>query len=506
MIKRWILFTMLYSMPLMLWGDDSSNLEEPMVINSGEAEYNGQEISLIGNVNIDHGLGKISAHRLKLAPSSDKKMKFGLLTMQEDVVIDLEGGGQLSCQKANIDYQNLCGTFLGDSQRPDVIYRDTRQTKESTTKKNVLILKSPQIQITLTRKPGVEGQSKRTEVNQIKADDQVKAYYNDDYMIFSDYATYTPFQDNRSAGILFLGVQDPATTSCLIVNQNQDHIQAEHISVDTLKRQLTCHKSKGTIIINKEEANQAKQEINFSSNQLVWEDKNQMLALQNDVKANLGNIGELSTNNEVRIYQGIVDGKKGLRTIISPEETQLKYVDVDTKIEHKLFCYGPLTIDHDQLQATLKSPSNDQGEITEGKQVYLEDLLGSLYADQALIKYELVNSSLVPSKIILSGHVKIFNCFDGHIQESGSVLQYALADTVEYDPQRKEMLLTSNKEKRVLLYDKVNNVQMSAPALKIKRDEKSQKGSIQGIGDVRFTFIEHELDQLKQHFKLTDKK
>jgi hypothetical protein len=77
-------------------------------------------------------------------------------------------------------------------------------------------------------------------------------------------------------------------------------------------------------------------------------------------------------------------------------------------------------------------------------------------------------------------------------------LEYALADVVEYSPQTKEVQLSALNKGRVLFFDKVNNLQISAPALKIKRDAVTQKDSIQGVGDVRFNFVKHELDKMKK--------
>jgi hypothetical protein len=66
------------------------------------------------------------------------------------------------------------------------------------------------------------------------------------------------------------------------------------------------------------------------------------------------------------------------------------------------------------------------------------------------------------------------------------------------------MTLAGVNGNRVLFFDKVNNVQMSAPSLKVRHDSSTQKDSIQGLGDVRFTFIEKELEQLKEHFRLEE--
>ena len=76
-----------------------------------------------------------------------------------------------------------------------------------------------------------------------------------------------------------------------------------------------------------------------------------------------------------------------------------------------------------------------------------------------------------------------------------------IADKVEYTPQTNEAVFTShNNLKRVLFYDKANDMEVSATTLKIKRDEATKKETVKGIGDVRFSFVENEFEQLRKRF------
>lgn len=486
------------------WAQEEA-LDEPMVVNSGDAEYNGETILLSGKVAIQHGLGKIASTRLMISPSMDqgKKMKFSFFNIEDDVVIELRGGGKLHCQQAYIDYPNLTGTFSGNEKQLDVTYTDIKKTKGPQSKQIPLIVKSNKIQTNLVRMQDTQNRQQHILVSQIKAIGNVRAYYNQDYVIVSDHATYErmPEDQNNAAGVLTLTMENPGQSFCVATNQNGDSIQANKIVINTIKRQLICYQPVGAFSLG--QTNQSNHRLNFTSDTLLWDDKTQMLALHNNIKASLGGLGELTTEKELRIYQHIKDKRKTVRLIESPQNTQLIYTDLHN-ITHKLICYGTMTINHEQLTTILTSPKNRVGKIEEDKQVYFEDVLGDIYADQVILNYEWIEGALVPVKLIMQGHVKLLNRFDGHVQESGSVLQYALADLVEYMPQSREMALSGQNGQRVLFYDKVNNVQMSAPMLKIKRDEKSHKGSVKGIGDVRFTFIEHELNQLRQRFQLKD--
>jgi lipopolysaccharide export system protein LptA len=478
-----------------------SGQEEPMVIQSGEAEYNGREISLVGQVVVQHELGQLSSHQLKVIPNKDKdkKKRFSFLKLKEDVLIKSKDGSTLACQEADIDYAQLKGIFLGDEKYRDVVYTNQEQQKGSEQDAHVsLIVKSNRMQVKLLRQYDPESQSHKSSIHQMQADQHVRAYYNQDYLVLADHAFYQKLPNDET---LFLYSDTWGEDVCQIKDQNGDQLQANRITVDLIKRQMVLENPRGMIWVKQEDL--SLQPVHFSARHSIWDEKEQILLLQQDVKLYQEGFGRIETDKEVKIYQSVIDGKKGIRSIVSNEETDLTYADEKNGTAHKIICHGPLIVDHEHLDIWMNSPVNEEGNSVQDKQVYFEHLAGDVYADQVHIKYEWNNQNLVPTKIIMRGHVLILNRFNGHLQESGSILQYALADLVEYFPNNEEMFLYGQGQ-RVLLFDKVNNLQMSAPALRIRRDGTSKKELIQGIGDVRFTFIEHEFTQLKQRFHLAE--
>ena len=66
------------------------------------------------------------------------------------------------------------------------------------------------------------------------------------------------------------------------------------------------------------------------------------------------------------------------------------------------------------------------------------------------------------------------------------------------------MVLYANEEQRVLFYDRLNKVQVSAPAVNIRRDGTTGKEAVQGMGDVRFTFADEERSALLENFDLDE--
>jgi lipopolysaccharide export system protein LptA len=480
--------------------------DEPLVVNSGEAQYDGKEIVLVGQVVVQHGLGQIFAHRLSLVPTSnqDKKSKFSFLKISDDVQIDLRGGGKLNCQQAEVDYTKMQGIFLGNEQNRDVIYLNTGEKEETSQELRMpLEVKSYQMTLELLREPATSPSSSKMLVKQIEATQNVRVRYNQDYLLLADHAHYQrlPASESPHAGLLTLSVRGVHPV-CQMTNLNGDRLSSQTIQVDTVKRQLWLEQPRGILFFRKEKG--PAQTLEFSAHELTWDDLKQTLQLKGEVNITQNETVHVRTDHEISIVQMIVDGKKTLCSIQAPEQTQISYLDVQKGNAHHIYCPGPLIIDHEHQNIILHGLSDFSEHMEENRQVYIEDVLGEMYADRVKMSYTWENQQLVPDEIMLEGHVHLMNRFDGHPEESGSILHYALADHVDYLPKQQEMTLAGVNGNRVLFFDKVNNVQMSAPSLKVRHDSSTQKDSIQGLGDVRFTFIEKELEQLKEHFRLEE--
>lgn len=168
--------------------------------------------------------------------------------------------------------------------------------------------------------------------------------------------------------------------------------------------------------------------------------------------------------------------------------------------ENKFVLKGhKMTIDHVRMITLLESSPSEEN-IGEKKQVFFEDSLGEIFADKVELFYKEENEKFILIQIKLQGSVKLKDRNASDNKE----LHYGLADEVLYDPQSKEITFTALRKKRVLFFDKVNNLQISAPSLKIRRDKATKKELIQGFGDVRFSFLEKEFLELQKKFQIPD--
>jgi len=476
-----------------------------MTINSEEAEYNGHEISLTGDVTVHHPLGKLFAKHFLIVPKGEnKKLISSKLIIRDGVNIEFPNGASLTCEEAEVDYENLYGTFLGSLEKPEVIFTNQKNLK-SLKLGSELTIQGARLQIWFVEND-LEGNLKqKVEFKQLQADGRVRIDYDHDFNLSADRALYQTNHKESSSplsgGRLLLTPMDGSF--CQLTTVQGDSIWAESITVNTKTHEVYLRNTKGTLTSHKQAASQ---KLDFSADELIWNNLNQSFVLSGHVEVVENKELKLQTTRDLFIHYRSVNEKREIKSILIPRETVLAYMDTSNEVLRKVTCHGSFLIDHENLTIRMDSPKDDQGIVVKDKQVFFDDVMGEMSANQVQITYLMENNKLfVPSVIHLAGHVQVFNRFDGHVQEASSVLQYALADEIEFLPTSHDMTLMGENGNRVLFFDRINSVQMSAPGLKIHYDKINRKETIQGLGDVRFTFIEREFNQLKDRFHLTGK-
>ena len=479
--------------------------EGMMFIDSGEANYNGKEIVLSKDVVVEHEIGKICAHHIILTPENDqKKIRFTHLKMSDTVKFLLKDGGQLLCEKADLDYLKLTGKFTGSLQHEYVVY--TESCKVNGDKRMPLVLKALEMNVLLNI---LETDDRSSHcISEMKADQNVTLNYNHDLIANSDHAVYQRLENSlneesskdprQNSGQICLTAQ-AENGICQITNRNGDVIKASKIELDTLKKDLTFFDPKGFF---KMMGANALEKIYFESDLLKWENRQNLLIFIGNVTVNQKVFGELQNQNQVKLYYHEELGKKKIKLVESIGETVISHTDQEKRHPHTLVSYGKVIADHLNLQTTINSPLTSNGEVIEGMQIYFNDIFGEIYADKALLEYRPLNGVIKLEKLTLSGHVKILNRSSVNPEESEAFLQYALSDVATFYPGTNELVMASVGTGRVLFYDKANNLQVSALGVKIKRDSVTKKESIKGVGDVRFSLENSELEKLKTHFSL----
>lgn len=488
---------------LIFLGSLQAEESRPLVIDSEFADYDGTQFVLTGHATVEHELGKVEANCLTVLPEKEgKKLRFACLKMNEDVKISLLDGGQLSCPNAIIDYHDMTGRFWSEPSQEFVTYTEKLKDGKSTP----IEVKSQEMLIRLSQN---QKESSQILISQITAEQNVSVNYNNDYFAVSDTGEYQRFDPSTPEeklnasnvpGLISLKSSGESGI-CQIRNKSGDLIDADQIKINTMKRELEFDAPHGFISYDSNQ--QKNSEIDFSCGTMNLNEAKDILILSDDVAICSNGIGKLTNPREIRIYRQLLNGKKQISLIESIGESRLDYKDEKNNSDYVLITHEKFTLDPQKNQAHFASPRDDSGNVVSDKQVHFIDPSFEIFADDAFINYKEVDKKMSPTNIFLIGNV----CLIGKASDDAEAkyVKFAIADRVDYDIPTQEMIFSSENKKRVLFFDKTNNLQISAPSVKVKRNLTTKKDAIQGIGDVRFSFIDKEFNQLKKRFNLNSK-
>ncbi len=172
---------------------------------------------------------------------------------------------------------------------------------------------------------------------------------------------------------------------------------------------------------------------------------------------------------------------------LSPSSDDRQCLITNATGDITLKCPGEIVVDKKNYRITLIGNGG-----SEERQIYFNDGMGRAFANLVVLEY---NEAMEPKKISLIGNVKIMN-------REGVLTQYILADRADHIFESLQTNFTADKGSRVILFDRPNNLQVSAPGLKITKNPETKKDSIQGMGDVRFKLVEEELEMIRKSFLL----
>lgn len=473
--------------------------ESPIVVQAHLGNYDGYQIHLQGEVSLDHGLGVVQADQAWLFPSfQDCKTEFTQLRLSGGVHVLLDQGGCFHCADADVDFLEHTGVFFGSKYKQYVTYTGTIDQKERS-----IVLRGKRMSVVMEDFLEKGEKIGKHHVQEIVADESVTIDYNQEFMAAGDHLIYRRVFEKKSQEFVMPGTIDLTPKGvngiCQVANFSGDMIRAEKIAIHIPDQTVWFFSPKGAIYFTGK--TNERHRLDFSANNLCWNHRENILTLKDHVVLYQSEMGKL-LGNHIQICQDPKQSIKTLKWIRSTGKTEMSYSDPINNDTHYLLCHGQIDIDAQLQVTTLQSPVI-KGKIGKEKQVFFRDKRGSVYADQVRIIYDWKQEQIFPKKIVLLDNVRIMNRMEtdgGGI--SGKPLQYALADRVEYDPVTKKMKLLANDQGRVLVYDRVNNVQVSAPAVHVERDCKTGKEKIQGIGDVRFSFADTEKDEIIKRFSL----
>lgn len=430
---------------------------EPLRLCSNEAVYSSKQLSLNGNVQFQHSLGIAQAQKADI--HADEQSQITAIQLHNSIVFNLKDGSKLMAESADIDCLTRKAWFYGNSDAK-VQYFGVDE----------LFLESASMNIAWDK-----GISARKMVKTLNAEEEVVIYYRGNIEAFGDFACY-------SANEIVLK-SHKEENPCKVIMDKQNHVLAKHIILNTCEKKALFHHPYGFL-------NREKEKVLFSAKIMEWDEKEMQLILKESVEIEEPAIGVLKTNGPVSLIFKDDAGRKRVARIECEGESLFVHTDAKEE-EHELATAGKLIIDHENSLVTIASK--------EGEKITYKDHHGHIMANNASLRYS-QDKKIILEKMFLDGDICIVNQV---ADMRDSLTQYILADLGEYTFADKELTL-SEKESRVLFYDKINQIELSAPVLKIKRDAITEKDSIKGVGDVRFVFAAQELEKIKHRFKFSE--
>lgn len=167
------------------------------------------------------------------------------------------------------------------------------------------------------------------------------------------------------------------------------------------------------------------------------------------------------------------------------------WVELTGKVIVTLSQGGLLTCEHIFLDYTQMHAN-----LTGKPYIIYTELGKKVFAAKSCIDYLEEKGKIQLAKMTLIDNVQMENL--GSQEDPAE--QYALADLVTYFPKENLMIFEGNTN-RVLFFDTMRKIELSALAIHAVRDSETNKERIQGKGDVRFLFCMEEQEKLRELFK-----
>ncbi len=463
-------------------------------VSSTNANYDGNLLTLSGNVSLDHGLGKMSSEEASLQrQETGNDFPFSLIQLRKSVLLSLKNSAQICCDKADLDFVALKGVLTSENGGK-VVYTDAIRGKKAAESK-LLHLSSQRIELDFAKLPQSE---KKTEydIDHILAKEEVVIDYAGNFQLQADHALYRKelSKDTKTAQKEFQGTitayPKDESSQCRLVHQG-DEIFADMVDIDLLHAKIALLHPKGTLATSSLSHLEQGKTV-FQSNYLYWDQTKNILTLKGHIVVDEASLGSLRTEDEVQILMKQVEGKRLFKHVDAKGHSTLVYQDAHNRI-HKLVSHGTIHLDQDKLKGSVESPEKE-GIVAKEQQLYYEDPEIAFYADQALIEYSIDGKTMQPSLLNLKGNIRIFS------PNPLGPPQFGSADRLTYLLPTRTLILSADPGKKVLFWDETKGVRLSAPEVHIVYDPEKKEQSAKGIGVVQFSFTPDEQSKLQQLF------
>ncbi len=298
-----------------------------------------------------------------------------------------------------------------------------------------------------------------TNDHQVIAEGEVKVQAKHGEIICSDQAIYT-VNPRKESTIQFM-------SNCEFITTDGQQVSAEKILFGTQSQNIEMEEADGHL----------KDDMHFAAKHLQWDFKKGAVVFSEDVRLKQGDRFSLSCDRNVEVNLDLqmkqvkkLSAKGRIDVLIAKDQP------LNLSVEGELHCGEQVTIIGDkpfQIEGEMGLLEAEKGVLTIGPQNELEHFT-------------------------LNGAVK----FSGSCKGAVSVPPcYVYADQVAYNVRENQFVLKADPGERVLFHDRMKNLFVSAPEILLFKGTKEQKQRIQGVGDVRFSFNDREVERMKRAFQ-----
>ncbi len=457
-------------------------------LSSTNASYDGNFLTLTGNVSLDHGLGKMSSEEASLQRQEvGNDFPFSQILLRKNVLLSLKNSAQICCDSADLDFTALKGTLLAE-ENGKVVYSDQIKKKKGG-EATSLTLSSQTIELNFSKHAG-----KKTEydIDHILAKEDVAIDYAGNFHLLAHHALYRRelSRDNKTTHREFQGTitaypKDEAS-QCRLSHEG-DEIFADMVDIDLLNSKLSLLHPKG-VLATSVLPHLENTKTTFQSDYLYWDQNKNVLTLKGHVSIDEAALGSLQNQDEVQMTMKTANGKHLLKKVDAKGDSTLVYQDA-RNTTHKLISHGTIHLDRDKLKGTVDSPEKE-GVTPIDKQLYYEESEVAFYADHAALEYSVDGDVMQPSLLTLKGNIRLFS------HDPLKPPRFGSADRLTYSLTTRTLILSANPGKKVLFWDETQGMHLSAPEVHIVYDSEKKEQNVKGIGAVQFSFTPEEQNRL----------
>lgn len=452
-------------------------------VSSESASYDGQDLILSGQVIIEHILGKIQAEKALLKKTEkESDFPFSQIKLDQEVFILLKNG-QLTADRADFDLQKN-QAILSAEQKETATYQDMAYNKKL--ERMVPFTIAGRI---LEMQLLAKGEKKEYFIDCIQAEKNVAISYANAFFLTAAKAVYNQLDlKNRWKGTI--SAYGPEENGNCVLTHEQDVIYAKHIDIDLIHSCLHLSQANGLVqqfLLPKAE----KSPMHFSTASLNWNNIEKELLFVGKTRIEEQDLGIINTQDELLIKNCMINDKLVFQTLGAKGHTIMTYKDLKGCI-HQIESHGRLYVDRSKLQAWTENLEDENGTVQNPLSYETEDFC--VFSDNAQLDYVNVDQRIKPVSIVLKNHIYMFS------KNPNKPRQLAVADRMSYSLDTHSLILSAYPGKKVLFWDKAQELKISAPEVHITTDPLTQERVIKGIGNVHFAFSAEEQTLLNQHF------